>query len=611
MRGSFATRQAIVRARGTADVGGGGARRSLPEAWKGPAAANARARPCSWNTDPDSIAALLVHAAWLEASLLAAAAWDRAGRLLTSAPVAISGFPWLVALLGLLVAGAAVAQRIRVPMPVVLAAGGMALAAIPGVPEVQLDPDLILVLFLPPLLYADAFLTSWNDFRRWLRPILMLAIGLVALTIVVVGFVAHALLPQLPLAACMVLGAILSPTDTVAVQAVIERLHIPRRMTAILGGESLVNDATGLVGVHLGVAIVVSGSFDAGASSLMFGRVAGLGLLVGIVVGTVFSAMNRRVRDRNGLFALSLLSPYLAYWLANALEASGVLAVVVAGFIVAWRIHTLPADARVSLYTTWDQLTFVLNGLCFLFVGLEAPHLLALAAEHGQSNLLLIGLAIAATTFVTRLAFCYPSTYLPLWLFPGLRAREGGYPRPRNVFVVSWAGVRGAVSLAAALALPHTITGGEPFPGREAIVVCTMIVVLATLLVQGSTLTPLIAGLGISADEDSAHELRHARQELLAAGVARLDQFCSQTSCPIAVYHLREQMDDELKSLRAVDADELQGARSRLAVSAEVRREVGLAQERRLLELRNSGTINDKSYTVLLLDLDRRNLQGE
>jgi monovalent cation/hydrogen antiporter len=509
--------------------------------------------------------------------------------------------PRLLVLLALLAGGTLAAKKLPVPAPVVLAVLGMAAASVPGVPEIPLDPDLILVWFLPPLLYADAFQTSWTDSRRWLRPILMLAIGLVAATIAAVGFVAHAVLPGVPLAACFVLGAIVSPTDTVAVQAVIERLRVPRRITAILGGESLINDATGLVGVQVGVAVVAAGGvMGLDTAALEFARVAGVGVAVGVAAGFAFARLNTSIRERGTLFVLSLLAPYLAYWLASLGGGSGVLAVVIAGFLVSWRIYSLQADVRVDLYSTWDMIVILLNGIAFLLVGFQAPVLLRSLAEDGI--LIGAGLAVSAAAIVTRIAWCFPAAYVPLFLSPRMRAREGGYAPPGAVAVVAWAGVRGAISLSAALSLP------DGFPGRDPIVACTMVVVLCTLLFQGLTLMPLSGFLGLREDEDTAAEVRRAREETLAAGIERLDAFCAETSCPIAVFHLRANLEDQLAALREEDAARRELAHSRVSVSKEVQRAVAEAQRERLLSLRNAGAINDGTYTSLLLDLDRASL---
>jgi len=509
--------------------------------------------------------------------------------------------PVLIALLGAVALVSLIAPRLRLPPAVLWALSGVGIALIPGLPEFSIPPELILLLFLPPLLYADAFDASWVDFRRWLRPILMLATGLVAFTIAAVSLVAQEFLPSLTWVACFTLGAIVSPTDTVATASVIERVRIPRRMTSILSGESLVNDATALVGVQLGVALAGVAVWSFGAITREFAFIAGGGIVAGACVGVLFSWANRFVRETSVLFVLSLIAPYLAFLVAHALGASGVLAVVVAGFIVSWRIHAIPPAARVDLYATWKQIVYVLNGLCFVFIGVEAPRVIAAADELARPGLLGAGFAIAGAVIATRILWCFPVAYLPLWLSPRLRRREGGYPRLRGVFIVSWCGVRGAVSLAAALALPET------FPGRTEILACTLIVILTTLVGQGMTLLPLIRWLGIRADDDTEDERRAARESVLKAGIARLDAFCSENSCPLAVHHLRALMADELTSLRDEDEGLRKSASVRLSVSQEVRRAVAITQEAALLALRDRGTINDRTYIELQLELDRAN----
>lgn len=514
--------------------------------------------------------------------------------------------PLLIALLGVIAVTGAVARRVPAPLPVLLALAGFALAAIPGLPRVPLDPSLILVLFLPPLLYADAFATSWVDFKRWIRPIVMLAVGLVGFTILAVGLVAHVVLPSLPWAACFTLGAIVSPTDTVAVQAVIERLRIPRRMTAVLGGESLVNDATGLVGVQIGVAVMLSGAFEASDLATRFAWVAGGGVIVGLAAGVLFWQLNRVVRETRALFVLSILAPYLALVVAEHLHTSGVLAVVTAGFVVSWRIDVIPPAARIDLYAAWELVVYVLNALCFVFIGLETPYVLADIGTYRDEELLVAGLAVTATVMLARLVWMFPGAYLPLLFSPRLRAREGGYPPLRNVFVAGWCGVRGVVSLAAALSLPIALDDGAPFPGRDEILFCTLCVILGTLVVQGLTLLPLIRSLGIREDADSDADVRSARETMLEAGIRRLDAYCSETSCPIAVHHWRELMSDELAVLRDADEGARDLASSRLSISADVRKEVVRTQANELLRLRDAGAINDRTYLDLQLELDRQ-----
>jgi len=514
-----------------------------------------------------------------------------------------SPFLCLIVLLAAVGLVAAVADRLRAPPPLLFILAGLAVSLIPWIPPIHLDPELILLGFLPPLLYADAFETSWRDFKRWLRPILMLAIGLVAATILTVGLTAKHFFPDLPWAVCFVLGAIVSPTDTVASLSVIERLNVLRRIRAILGGESLVNDATALVGVQIGVAVVLTGFFDSGAVMLQFTRVAGLGVLIGAGCGAAFALVNRWVRNTSALFTLSLLAPYVAFQTADHFECSGVLATVIAGFVVAWRFHLVEARSRVVLFQGWRLLSFVLNALCFVFIGLEVPH--HAPSWSAQTRDLLLGsLAVAGTVILTRLAWVFPAAYVTLWLSPRLREREGGYASWRGVVLVGWCGMRGAISLAAALALPETTHDGAPFPGRDVVLFAAMVVIGATLLVQGLTLAPLVRLLRVPGDTQTEAEARRAWIAVLRAGIARLDLFCSERECPVAVHHLRQAMTDRLVSLEADDAAERDLAHKRLSVSREVRLAVHAAQAEELHRLRDAEAIDDRIALELQLALD-------
>jgi CPA1 family monovalent cation:H+ antiporter len=513
--------------------------------------------------------------------------------------------PTLILVLGVIGLMSFLAQRVAIPAPVLLAVAGMVWSLSP-LPSLEIEPRLILSVFLPPLLYADAWAASWIDFRRWLRPILQLAIGLVAFTIGVVGLVTHWAIPSLPWAACFLLGAIVSPTDTVAVQAVLERLRMPRRTTAILGGESLVNDATGLLGVGLATVVMLTGVFEWGASGLSFARIAGLGVVIGAAVGWAAATINYYVRGTHVLFVFSLVAPYVAYVLAEHAGASGVLAVVIAGFVASWRLHYIAPESRVELYSSWDQLSFLLNAVMFLFVGLEVPHRLTQAIET-VPGILGIALLISVAVIVARLVWIFPAAYVPLWFSRRLRQREGGYPDVRAVILGAWCGVRGAVSLAAALSVPAMLSDGTPFPGHAEIVACTLVVILVTLIGQGVTLPPLVRRLGLSEAEPSDVEVRRAREAMLSAGIARLDAFCSEESCPIAVYRLRDAMSDQLGSLQSEDAMVRSEALRRLAVAGDVRRAVYRAKTDALLALRNHGALNDKVHQELQLELDRSN----
>jgi CPA1 family monovalent cation:H+ antiporter len=510
----------------------------------------------------------------------------------------------LIAVLGLIGLASIAAPRVGLPPPVLLSIAGIVWASLAVLAPVEIEPHIVLSVFLPPLLYAEAWNASWHDSRRWLRPILQLAIGLVAFTILCAGVAAKALMPQLPWAVCFLIGAILSPTDTVAVHSVLSRLRVPRRMMAILGGESLVNDATGLLGVQLAMIVVLTGVFEARAIATDFAHIAGLGVVTGVAVGLLAVTLNARLRGTAVLFVFSLCAPYLAFAVAEAVGASGVLAVVVAGFVASWRLDLIAAESRVDLKSAWDVLTFVLNALMFLFVGLEIPRCLG-SGPATMLDALGTGLAIAAVVILARLVWVWPSAYVPLWLLPRARAREGGYPDPRAVLLAGWCGVRGAVSLAAALALPQVLPDGTPFPGRTEIEVAVLVTIVVTLIGQGSSLGLLVRWLHLPNDPTTESETRRAREALLAAGIARLDEYCTEDRCPVAVFRYREAMADQLAELRELDESARNQATRRLEVSRDVRRAVWQAETAELLRLRGAGEINDRDHQNLQLEIDR------
>ena len=509
----------------------------------------------------------------------------------------------LIAFLGAIGLASVVAPRLKVPAPVLLAVVGLAWGSIPGRMAPDIDPHVVLSVFLPPLLYAEAWRASWHDFRRWLRPILSLGIGLVAFTILTAGIAAKLVLPGLDWSVCFLIGAVVSPTDTVAVHAVLARLRVPRRITAIIGGESLINDATGLLGAQLAVVVTLTGVFRASSIVTEFARISAVSLAIGVAAGALAVGINARLRGTAVLLVFSLFVPYLAFALAERAGASGVLAVVVAGFIASWRIDLVAPESRVDLTQSWDIVTFILNGMMFLFVGLAIPRLAADPSSSG--GFLVEGLVIGVAVVLTRLAWFWPAAYIPLWLSRRLREKEGGYPPARAIVLGGWCGVRGAVSLAAALALPAALPDGAPFPGRAAVEAATLVTIVVTLIGQGSTIGPLVRWMGLPSDPTTEAETRKAREAMLSAGVARLDAFCAEKSCPVAVYRYREVLLDRLAEQRDIEESERRHATRRLEVSREVRRAVWQAESAELLRLRDGGQINDRDHQDLQLELDR------
>ncbi|MFZ4409531.1 MAG: Na+/H+ antiporter [Paracraurococcus sp.] len=397
----------------------------------------------------------------------------------------------LLALVAACIGFALLARRLAVPYAVMLVVGGMVLAFIPGLPEIRLNPDLALAFFLPPLLQASAWRTDWRAFRRNLRPILALAIGAVLFTAFCVAAVLRLLLPEIPWSVALALGAIVAPPDAVAAEAVLARLRLPKRIVTVLQGESLVNDASALVLYKLAVAAAVASTSVAPAEgALSFLALGAGGIAIGWVVGKLTLEAFRRLEDPMLEVTTSFLAAYAAYLAGEALGVSGVLAVVTAGLLMGQAQHTLLSSrSRMGAQAVWQFVEFILNSLVFSLIGLQLNHVLDRIADRGVAQLVMLGLALAATVVVARFVWVYPATWLPR-LLPAIR-RADPHPGWRATAIISWAGMRGVVSLAAALALPFEV------PERDLLVYLAFVAILATLVLQGTTLEWLIRRLGV------------------------------------------------------------------------------------------------------------------
>jgi len=511
---------------------------------------------------------------------------------------------------GILLAVAALAllaRRLHIAYPILFVLGGLALALVPGVPPVHLNPELVFLFFLPPLLYPAALFTSWRDFRANLRPISMLAIGLVLLTTVVIAFLAHYFM-NLPWAAGFVLGAIVSPPDAIAATAIADRLRVPRRIVTVLEGESLVNDATALVAYRFAIAAVVTGSFSLSHAGIKFLIVCFGGILLGLFVGRLAEWFHKRVQDAPIEITVSLLTPFAAYLPAERLGISGVLAVVTSGLYLGWRLPEITDfQTRLDARPVWDTVEFVLNGLVFILIGLQLPTVLhAATTDHlPKTQLISYALIISLAVIVVRVIWVFPATYLPRRLFKNLRARDP-YPSWKHVTIVAWTGMRGVVSLAAALALPLTKADGSPFPGRDLILFLSFVIILATLVVQGLSLPPLIRWLGVEDDDSLEHEEREARLAANKAALDRLREVAEKDSAKAdALKRLRIEYEDRIRQLEATETDRT-NKRLRL-FSAEYERlsREGLEQEREtILQLRNQEVINDEVLRRIQNDID-------
>jgi len=511
----------------------------------------------------------------------------------------------LLALLLAVAALLALAPALRIPYPILLVLGGLALGFVPGIPTVQLPPDLVLIAILPPLLYSAAFFTSLRELRANVRPIGLLAIGLVLTTMVAVAAVAHTFVDDMSWTAAFVLGAVVSPTDPIAASAVMRRLGVPRRTVSIVEGESLVNDGTALVLYRVAITAAVAGTFSIWDASWRLLWSIGGGVAIGLVVGFVVAAVRRRLDNPPVEVTIALITGYLAFIPANAAGASGVLAVVTAGIYLGWRTPELTSyQTRLQGAAVWEIFTFVLNALLFALVGLQLPRILDALTGFSASKLMWWGLLVTATVVVARLVFVPVFTYLPR-RFLGAFGPDAA-PPPARAFVVSWAGMRGAVSLAAALAVPLTTNAGREFPQRDLIVFLTFCVILGTLVVQGLTLPVVIRALGIEADHLDEKEHAKARIKAADAALARLDELEAED-------WVREDTAERLRGLYGFRRNRFlsrfdendDGAIEEQSLNYQrLRRELFDAEREAIVDLRRRGVIDDEVERRLYRDLD-------
>jgi CPA1 family monovalent cation:H+ antiporter len=425
-----------------------------------------------------------------------------------------------------------VARHFKFPYPIALVIGGGLLGFVPRLPQLQFDPQFLLVLVLPPILYQAALLTSWRDFKANLGPIGRLAIGLVIVTTLAVGATLKLLIPDIPWSAAFVLGAIVSPPDAVAATTILSRLNIPRRVVTVLEGESLVNDASGLVIYKFAVAAVLTGVFSLWQASAEFVGVAVGGVVVGILMGRFFVFIHRYLGDAFIEVLTTLSVPYVAYILAESLHVSGVLAVVAAGLVRGrYAPEIVSAEMRIMARSVWNLLVFLLNSLIFILIGVQLSGIVARLTDYSLAQLFLYGTFVSAVAIIVRFAWVYPATYLSLALRVA-RGERVAPPLEGEVFIMGWCGMRGIVSLAAALALPPTLADGNAFPERDLIIFLTFVVIAVTLVVQGLSLKPLIRRLKVGSDWSLQEEHQRAKMALGKAAIAAIDAVAAKDEIP-------------------------------------------------------------------------------
>jgi Na+/H+ antiporter len=533
----------------------------------------------------------------------------------------VHGFEQALILLLLLATLSVLGRRLPWPLPITYVAGASVAALWPAFPRIELDPGFFFLCFVPPLLFADGWLMPLRDFWAAKRPIFTLATGLVVFTTLAVGLVAHWLVPGLPLAMAFALGAVVSPTDAVAVGAITQRLKVPPRLTAVLNGESLMNDATGLVAFKFALGAVAVGSFSLRAATLDFLLLALGGLALGLAISWLIGKLRDlllRVHGSDALLetTISLLTPFSAYLAANALNLSSILAVVAAGLYAGWR-DPLRMDAltRQTTWNVWSIVLFWLNGLAFVLLGLQLPGILeSISATYSPGQLIWFTAAVSGTAILTRLVWMCPGGYVPFLIFPRALRDE---PRPPWTWlaVAGWAGMRGTITLAAALSIPVALADGTPFPGRDLVIFLSAGVIVITLLLQGTTLEALICKLRVRPDDTQVKEERLARIAAVEAGLKHLRGASYVTTTAEEAAAVGEIIGEYEHRLAELTADgETQASSRRRRESARHHRLAALAAERTALDdLWSRNVITDEIHRPLqhLLDHEESLLNGQ
>ncbi len=505
--------------------------------------------------------------------------------------------------LGLIVAVAtmlAIAPALRIPYPILLVLGGLVIGVVPGMPDFELPPELVFFGVLPPLLYGAAFFTSLRDLRASARPIGLLAIGLVVATTVGVAVVAHEFVDGLSWGSAFVLGAIVSPTDPLAATSIARRLGVPRKLVTIVEGESLVNDGTGLVAYRVAVAAVLTGTFSEWHTAGLFVVSACGGVAVGLAVGWIVRAVRRRLDNPPAEITISLLTGYLAFLPADLMGLSGVLAAVTAGVYLGWHTPELTTSrTRLQGVAVWEIVQYLLNALLFVLIGLQLPVVMDALEDVSAAQLFGYAMLVSLTVIAVRFAWVFAVLNLPKWV-------AGRMSNWRGAAFLSWTGMRGAVSLAAAFALPLETDAGAPFPGRDLILFLTFAVILATLVGQGLTLPLVIRVLRLEDDGLEDREDAKARVHAAEAALARLEELLEEE-------WVREDTAERVRGLyrfrtnrftaRLDDGDD-GSIESRSQDYQRLRRELLDTERRALVDLRRSGAISNEVWLRVGRDLD-------
>jgi CPA1 family monovalent cation:H+ antiporter len=508
----------------------------------------------------------------------------------------------VIILLAVVTALAEVTDKIRVPYPILLVIAGIAIGMIPGMPSISLDPEVVFLIFLPPVLYSAAWNTSWPDFRAAKRPITLLAIGCVIFTTCAVAWVAHLVIPGFDWAESFVLGAIISPPDAVAATAATKGLSLPKRVITILEGESLVNDATGLIAYRYAVVAVATGAFNLWSAGIQFVVATG-GIALGLAVGVIFKWIHKFTPDNATTdTTLTFLAPFVAYLGAESIHISGVLAVVVAGLYVSWNSsEVFSQQTRLQAYGSWNTVLFILNGVIFILIGLQLPEIVGnIGANSFWAWKYAVIISIAV--IIGRIIWVYPGTYIPRWLSKRVREQEPDTDIKLTT-IVAWSGMRGVVSLAAALALPLTVNGSTPFPQRNLIIFLTFCVIFSTLVLQGLTLRPLINWLGIESDGKDHRDEQRARLVLASSVIEHIEENYALTLSDEVLNQIKTKYEIRIQRLRK-DQTEQRLNDEQIHEFHRLQQELLHKERADLIRMRREGAISDEVLRRIEYELD-------
>ncbi len=520
----------------------------------------------------------------------------------------LSHFELTLLLLLTVTAGFAVlARRIQVPYPIVLVIGGLLLGLVPHVPRVSLAPDVVFLVFLPPLLFSASFHISWRDFRQNLTSIVLLAFGLVGFTVFGVAAAARWLFSGFDWRLGLVLGAVVATTDAIAATATAKRLGLPRGITDLLEAESLVNDGSGLLALKFTVAIVVTGltpSLAVGASQLLY-LIAGA-VIIGLLIGAIVGWLGEKVNDAPIEITISFITPYVTYLIAEAAHCSGVLATIACGLYLGHRSYRyFSLHARIEASAFWRTIDFILNGLVFLLLGLQLPIILADIRNFSIGTLVAYGVLFSVVVILLRLFWAYPGAWLSIRIRRHVLHMGEVQLNKREVFLVGWAGMRGVLALAAAFSLPEKLNSGAPFPQRSMIIFLAFCVIFATLVLQGLTMPMLIRRLGMAGSSETQEEERWARRQMLETALRELeqrrddDQRNEESVRALESFYRRE-----LHLTRSPESEEESSSRGEAERRRQLGRDLRAVERQTILRLRNEDKIHDETLRTLERELD-------